>query len=598
MASRKSFFNPTLYVKNLLRFWPCWAVTLLLGVMLLPVNLARELSFDLSRGRIIDLSDVAAFTTGLSYVVLISAFVLGILTAVVLSRYLFTARSANFFHTLPIRREGLLLTNTVAGLTMLWAPILLTALITMFVELSFGVFEPSSLGQLLLLYLGASLLFFGIGMLCCQLTGMTVAAIGLYVAVNFVIIVLFYVFGSILSLFLLGFSLSGVPRWVYNLTPLVNLFQCCERSYAFTSNDELIRQLSRMDLPLIYGAVGTALLGVSLLLCRVRPTERAGDLLSFGWLRPVFKLVCSIGAGVTLSVLTLGLYGIDEPRFPILLLLTLVWSLVAYLIAEMLVRKSVKVFQRGVFLRWLASATLILLLFVVMRLDVFGFEHRVPDADRVENVQVELIGRYADVAPEDAVALHAALLEYDDLLREDNSDTSRVRFTYELTNGTTMVRQYDVPGRTNTVRELALPQKLLYDFVTDPETVLLLAFDGALTEDRELKELNVEYYNAEESTYYTIDLNHAQSWQVYRAIEEDIRAGRFHYGEDICYDDRPDSMEPRVNISMQYLHRWEEAPVENPYAPGAMALHWFGLDVHEKMTSTIAILREYGLPVS
>ena len=189
MVSKRSCFNPTLLRRDLQRFWPCWTAVLIVALLLLPVNMASELARRVDNGFPVDITDAARLVCNSFELVLVAAAGLGIVVAVMVSRHLFTTRAVNFYHALPIRREGLLFTNIVTGLVMLWVPILITALVTMAVELSFGVFDPISLGQLLLVYLCSSLLFFSMGLLSCHVTGMAIAAIGLYVILNFIFIV-------------------------------------------------------------------------------------------------------------------------------------------------------------------------------------------------------------------------------------------------------------------------------------------------------------------------------------------------------------------------------------------------------------------------
>ena len=42
MRSVTSYFNPTLYKKNLARFWPMWVSWLVLWLFMLPLNLVNQ----------------------------------------------------------------------------------------------------------------------------------------------------------------------------------------------------------------------------------------------------------------------------------------------------------------------------------------------------------------------------------------------------------------------------------------------------------------------------------------------------------------------------------------------------------------------------
>ena len=100
MRSKRSFFNPTLYRTSLLRLWPCWAAALLAMVLILPVNMARSCAADVHLHKAVTAAGISRLTFDCTYLAAGGAFVLGILTAVLLSRYLFSARSVQFYHCL------------------------------------------------------------------------------------------------------------------------------------------------------------------------------------------------------------------------------------------------------------------------------------------------------------------------------------------------------------------------------------------------------------------------------------------------------------------------------------------------------------------
>ena len=46
MQSVKSYFNPTLFRKNLTRFWPIWGVYLFIWLLVLPLYLLNLRGYD------------------------------------------------------------------------------------------------------------------------------------------------------------------------------------------------------------------------------------------------------------------------------------------------------------------------------------------------------------------------------------------------------------------------------------------------------------------------------------------------------------------------------------------------------------------------
>ncbi len=604
MASKRSCFNRTLMCRDLQRFWPCWAATLLTALLLLPVNMVSILNARLQENRVLDITDSAWLVVNCQQVVLIAAAGLGILVAVLVSRHLFTSRATNFYHALPIRREGLLLTNIATGIVMLWVPILLTALVTMAVELSYGIFDPVSLGQLLLFYLCSSLLFFSMGLLCCHVTGMVVSAVGLYVALNFVFMVGYGFFTALLESFVLGYTSGTDGQAVRFLTPFVNLLTRCGRTeLPYGGEDYALARLMNMDLPLLYAGVAVAILAVTLLLYRCRKSERAGDLLAFGWLRPVFKVCCALLAGTGLCLLTMEMYNLYHYGLWAVVSLVVLWSLVAWMVAEMLVRKSIRVFKKPAFLQWGVTALCAVLLLVGMQLDVFGIERHVPAPEEVSSVQLSINGRYVSLSdPAPVLALHEQIVESRDVLRsvryDDDVRTVGVRIDYNTADGV-LERYYQIPT-AETVDEMTALQRSVYDILTDPEMVMGFYFDGPLEYKSELKTVAVEYYDTEEDVNRSLDLTTDEAWALYQAIAADIAAGNLDFVEEFCWDEYEqryfEGVYDNLYIEFNYIHRAveQQAIAEADGRPGSIGWQWTRFTVYSGMTNTLAVLKDLG----
>lgn len=574
MQSKRSFFNPTLYRVSLLRLWPCWAVTLLAALLILPVNMARSCATEVRLHNPVTTAAVSRMTLDCAWLAVGGAFVLGILAAALLCRYLFAARSVQFYHALPIRREGLMLTGAAAGLTMLWAPALLTAAVTAVVELRYGAFDPASLGQLLLLYGAATLLFFSLGMLCCQLAGMAASAVGLYAAANFAVVVTYLAVSSVIELFLLGFSGMAMPRLVCWFTPLMQLLSW-DKAY---SGINMARLSDACLLGLaVYAAAGVVLLGAAMLLYRVRQSERAGTLLAVSWLRPVFKVACAVCGGILLGILTLVFYGVDSPSFVQVLLAVIAWSLAAWLAAEMLVCKSVRVFHRRVFLGWGLTAVCLALALTGLKLDLLGLERRVPDPSEVAGATV-CVYDIAEVEPERAVALHEGLLACRSELADNSCPSVAVRIAYQLKSGAALEREYRVPVCDGAHAS----GRLLHDFLSDPEVTMQMCFGGGLTDAGQLDSVSVRDWDNDGEQQ--LDLNRAQSWMVYQAIEADIRAGAYTSASKLGTEYDPASR--NVTVQIEYSAT-DEARDRSPF--------WQEIQLNDQMEHTIAVLAQLGL---
>ena len=146
MKSKTSFFNKTLFLKNITLFWPIWALYTFIIMIYVDGSLFFGFrhnnlwnNYELTKMQEIDnqirvLNGATSITT-LIVVVSIAALVVGM----ALFNYLFTSKSANMLHSLPITRVQHFGTNLISGLVMLWVPQIIAFLIGVLICLSYGV---------------------------------------------------------------------------------------------------------------------------------------------------------------------------------------------------------------------------------------------------------------------------------------------------------------------------------------------------------------------------------------------------------------------------------------------------------------------------
>ncbi len=134
----------------------------------------------------------------------------------------------------------------------------------------------------------------------------------------------------------------------------------------------------------IYAAAGVVLAAAALLVYRTRHIESAGDVVAVKLVRPVFKYGFAFCTGLTGGMATCSVLLLTGSLS--LTVWVLVWSLIGYFAAEMLLKKSFRVLKA-----WKGSVALgavMLLLCLSVSLDWYGFENRVPAAGQVESVEL------------------------------------------------------------------------------------------------------------------------------------------------------------------------------------------------------------------
>ena len=233
MASGTSCFNSALYRKTLTRFWPLWTLWGVLWLLLLPLSqLSRY--FDWAREGRSDSALVENFQEILSLqeVGVWLAALVGVLAAMAVFSYLYSARSACMMHALPLRREGLFLSQYLAGLTMLVLPLAAVALVTLAVGMAvvpswgWGQALPA-VGIWLACMSGVCLFFYSFACFCAMFTGQLLALPVFYAILNWLAMVVNFLVTALMEQFFYGYQANYLPAWVEFLTPVSLLRQAC-----------------------------------------------------------------------------------------------------------------------------------------------------------------------------------------------------------------------------------------------------------------------------------------------------------------------------------------------------------------------------------
>lgn len=514
MRSKTSCFNGTLFRKNLSRYWPLWGLASFGGAMF-PLAMLLELLHNGFRFWS-PLETRQAYYTVLSYGVPVISIVYAILCAMAVWSYLYNARSVGMMHTLPIRREGLFVTNVLSGLTMMAIPYAVTGVLLVLVTMLFGGFEPMGVLVTVLGVMGESLFFFGLATFCAFIVGNVFMLPALYGLLNFIAVLTDFMVNLLAQGFCFGLnsSYSGTVEW---LSPVVYLVQEISPNNTYETQwvtDRLGGQryetsvltsvtLENGWLIAAYAAAGAALLGLAWLLYRRRRSESAGDVVAVGWMKPVFRYGCAVYAAILGGRLLYALLwdSFQSGRYftvlPMILCM-IAGGAIGYYAASMLLAKTPRVFKttwKGMLAVALGCAALC----GAMKCDLFGVVRRVPAPDSVKLVNVYAAGSnyYLTPGKDDALiekvrTLHQTIIDDKDYIMstaegrsvymetEEGSYTigapaseivstsvssfanTSVRFTYTLNSGLKVERRYNLYLTQN-----RMDQKDTYDHLLD-----------------------------------------------------------------------------------------------------------------------------------
>ena len=547
MQLKTSFFNPTLFRKNLSRSWPLWGGISAVGA-LIPLYLLLALNQEhamliLRKDDFVELLYGAvayflpSFTAG--YAILVAMFVWS---------YLHNARAVGMMHALAIDRKGLFVTNTLSGLVMLLIPYVVVGGLLSLIFVCCGAMHLGAFLTTIGAVLLENLLFFGMGTLCAMVTGNVIATAVYYAVLNFAVPALDALVNMLATQFLFGIT-SGTSEWSTWFSPLIALYDKVRLVYPDAENivREMYSEIQGYGFIVLYGVVGIAMLALSYLLYRNRRSESAGDVVAFVWLRPVFRFGIALVSALTLGF---GLYEVfwvslfQEGRYEDMLpmaICMMVGAVVGYYAASMFLEKSLRVFKgslKGVGI----VCAVVAVLCVSVALDIFGLERYVPKMENIETVQ---ISGYIDILNcdpeqfpnlcEDILELHTAIVEdkdyirtHDGVWREDGEIRWRsIRFIYRMKNGSEVERYYYLP-----MAEERLQDTTTYDgkFVAVAHHPDVLLARVLLPEGSEMVYGYLEYYNPAEDNdyaYQMVDIEKADWDVVYEALQQDAREGNF-----------------------------------------------------------------------
>ena len=612
MQSKTSFFNGTLFRKNLTRFWPLWGGASFLGC-LFPLALLLQLM----RGWVDLINPLAvteAYYSVLCYAVPILSLLYAILCAMLVWSYLYNSRSVGMMHTLPITRRGVFITNFLSGMAMMLIPYAITGALCVLISLAYGVFEPMGVLVTIRGVLGESFFYFASATFVAFVTGNLFALPAVYFLLHFLAPLLDWLLSMFAGNFIFGLNsyYSGVVEF---LSPTVYLEQqvyvdCTyETVHAFTemtNTESYVSKLTAVTLENawligIYALVGVVLLALAWLLYRRRRSECAGDVVAVGWMKPLFRFglaaLTALLGGQALYALFWSSFqsGAYYDALPMTVCM-LVAGAIGYYAASMLLAKSLRVFRKS----WkglVLVAVGCIALCCVLRFDLLGVSRRVPEVSQVEEVEFyaadntyRLYPGEDDALLEQVRSLHKAIVADQDYVRtyedsdrrylavsDDTMTETYIRFIYTLRNGLKVERRYSIPLTKYRMNQDGTYDGLL-DALVNSDTMKAKRLHAG--DDRYAVESGRLYL---ESSGDYLDLNSRESAAILYAVFRDAVLGT--WGE---YDwfDQDDFGAYAMSLELSFTY-------PNDY--GETSNDWINITVRPGMDNTVACLKDLGL---
>ncbi len=437
MLSKMSYLNKSIIKSDLKRFWYLAVlntlVTFFSGTFLV---MDRFLYGRQNPQRLTNLP-------GDFYFAMIFGMIFALLTTVAVFSYLNKSNQAAFCHAFPIKRKCHYLSHLTSVVILISASGILNSLALFFYTLNHNVaksFTPDIAIKFFVVYMTYSLLVMSLTAFTQMLTGLSSACVVLtacFVAIPFAF-----------ETFIKSFLQTHVYGYFGESEYLTGKI--------FYLSFEKILSVRI----LIYLALILVFLLLGYILYKFRKIECNGEVVAYIKMRPVFIYTVALFTGMASYAYFGGFYGAN-------IFFMLPFGILGIIIAYMLSRKSFNLI--GVHKPLIIYTLFVIAVFLVVKLDLSGFERRMPDIENISSVEFPSMSHYdkAGFYPEEKRTDYAIeyflcddvfdgkFTEYEDIenilklhsykieIRDKNQGPS-LRIKYNLKNGKTMERRYNI----------------------------------------------------------------------------------------------------------------------------------------------------------
>ncbi len=370
--------------------------------------------------------------------------------------YLYSKKSSDVFHAVPLTRTELLLSRSLAGLVSTLIPLIVgyisLSLIAVFT--SWIIADLEILAILFMYNIFIMLIAFSLSLIFLVCAGSVfdfALSIGI---INIGLLLLPHIISVFAEEFLFGYTYSVVENimkcfspiyyYVFAVADFTNRASTYERGYSLTrpplfNSNEITAIIVTVVLVAIF-------VTAAILLYKRRNAEKAGNAYAFKFIYVISNLLLSfeVGFGVGMIFSDMNLW---SPAFWIF---TVAGAFIASVAFGAISERGFKGYKKSLIVGG-ASAAAVLLLTVCYAVDITGFETRVPQNDKILTVEANIQGFTVELTGDDVkyvTDFHKKITEEYDIahheMQEKDNDyqTSHANLIYKMKNGTTINRSY------------------------------------------------------------------------------------------------------------------------------------------------------------
>lgn len=349
----------------------------------------------------------------------IFAMILAVGMAGHLFAYLHKSNSVGFMHGLPISRLSQYVSHFVTGYIIIMLPVVIYTAIM-------AVVSPKYMGQYCLAYLMATAL----------------QALIVYSIVAFVSTVA----GNIIAVYIFSVGVMLLPMYLYgSINYLMSRFWegVCQVDYMggimpYIYSDFIELTSIKGLLYLLYSVIFFIM---GYIFYKNRNLENNNEVVAFPFLRPVFMYIVAFCFSSATFIVTF-----DSDAFSVII--SFIVGLIAVTATFMLNNKSLSI--KGIFKYYAIFIVGYALVVMIFAFDILGFQARIPNVNSIDSIELmpSVYNYYAENLKSDKKEeieminkLHKDIVNH----KVENADYfGNIKFKYNLKNGTSIAREYDI----------------------------------------------------------------------------------------------------------------------------------------------------------
>lgn len=369
-------------------------------------------------------------------IVLLTIFVLPVLVSILLFKYTNEEKSSSFIHGLPISKRKLYITNILTGIVMYVIPFLVNLIIILLLNLG-------EMGKYL--QFADIMKWFGVCMLYNTIFFAFATFIGTFCASKISHGILTYILmyapvgvlvltSAITENILYGFKGLSSNFEEFTKLPFIKIIEDFREMSSYYLDQAIKFETSTI---IIYIISIIVMLILGYFIYKKRKLEITKEFIAFKGIRSFIKYAATFLVNLLSYMYFYDVIGKHNIRT---LLASFVITLIAYLIIEMILKKTYKVFKS--IIGFIIYAVVITITFVILNTGAFGYETRIPKAEDVEEVSFKV--RNETINFKEKQNIENIIDFQQKLVDEKKKGYTEYTLEYKLKDGRKITRKYDI----------------------------------------------------------------------------------------------------------------------------------------------------------